>query len=129
MYLQTIDFINKQGTLTAFASSVNEKLCVASLYDNAESGESFKKCIKGFNNKKSAVEYGKEFDLIYKIFSFFCRDSALKLNPNTNWENYFYSGYNEVDVYWKIKFYKQKPERQDSIKKTVNRILVERNLL
>ncbi len=129
LYLQTIDFINKQGTLTAFASSVNEKLCVASLYDNAESGESFKKCIKGFNNKKSAVEYGKEFDLIYKIFSFFCRDSALKLNPNTNWENYFYSGYNEVDVYWKIKFYKQKPERQDSIKKTVNRILVERNLL
>lgn len=129
LYLQTIDLINKQGTLTAFTSSTNEKLCVASLYDNAEYGESFKNCIKGFNNKKSAVGYGKEFDLIYKIFSSFCRDSALKLNPNTKWRGYFYSGFNEVDVYWKIKFYKQKPERQESIKKTVNRILAERNLL
>lgn len=129
LYLQTIDFINKQGMLTAFASSVNEKLCVASLYDNVEYGEQFKNCIKRYDSNKSAKEMGEELDLIYKIFGFFCRDSALKLNPNAKWKEYFYGGLNEVDVYWKTKFYKQKPERQESIKKTVNRILAERNLL
>lgn len=129
LYLFTIDLINKQSTLASITSNTNEKLCTASLYDNVEYGEKFKNYIKRYDTNKSAKEMGEEFDLIHKIFSFFCRDSALKLNPNTKWKDYFYSGLNEIDIYWKTKFYKQKPERQESIKKTVNRILTERNLL
>lgn len=128
-YLSTIDLINKQGTLTAFASTTNERLCVSALYDNQEWGEKLKTCLKRYNSPKNANEEGKEFDLIYKIFSFFCRDSALKLNPNSNWKNYFYSGLNELDVYWKVNKYEQHPDKQQSIRKTVDRILAERNLL
>lgn len=128
LYLSTIDFINKQSTLASITSNTNEKLCTASLYDNTGYGEQFKNCIKRYNTDKDAKEMGAEFDLIHDIFNFFCRDSALKLNPNTKWKEYFYNGLNELDIYWKAKKYEQHPERQQSIKKTVDRILSERNL-
>ena len=83
---------------------------------------------RNLSKKSSAKQLTEDFDLISKVFAH-CLYSAETTNPNTKWKDYFYSGLNEIDIYWKVKKYDQHPEMQASIKKTVDRILAERNLL